>query len=149
MVALNLVAPEKTSLMNIRRLIAAAFAASLAVASALAGDPSGTWKWSVTTPNGDLETTLKLTLKDGRIAGTYSNSFGDTSIANASFKDDAIAFDVQREFDGNKFILKYQGKLVGDTIKGTIVAPSFDGGEPRKLDWNARRISETPPAPGQ
>ena len=131
--------------MKIRRLLAAAFAAGLVAATAFAGDPTGTWKWSVTTPNGDLETTLKLTLKDGQVAGTYSNSFGDASISNASFKDDTIAFEVQREFDGNKFVLKYQGKLDGDTIKGSIEVPGMDGGEPRKLDWNARRADKTPP----
>jgi hypothetical protein len=131
--------------MKTRRLLATALVASLVAVTAFAGDPTGTWKWSVATPNGDLETTLKLTLKDGQIAGTYSNTFGDASISNASFKDDAIAFDVQREFDGNKFVLKYQGKLAGDTIKGTIEVPGMDGGEPRKMDWNARRTDKTPP----
>lgn len=133
--------------MKILRLLAAAFAAGLVAATAFAGDPTGTWKWTVTTPNGDLETTLKLTLKDGQVAGTYSNSFGDAAISNASFKDDHIAFEVQREFDGNKFTLKYQGKLSGDTIKGTIDAPGFDGGESRKLDWNAKRVGAAAPAP--
>ena len=135
--------------MNIRRLLLAALAATLAATTAVAGDPSGTWRWSVSTPNGDLETTLKLTLKDGQIAGTYSNVFGDASITNASFKGEAIAFEVQREFDGNKFVLRYQGKLAGDAIKGTIEAPSFDGGEPRKLEWNARRVAEPAPAPAK
>ena len=133
--------------MKTGRLLATAFVASVIAATAFAGDPTGIWRWSVTTPNGDLETTLKLTLKDGQIAGTYSNAFGDASISNASFKDDTIAFEVQREFDGNKFILKYQGKLSGDTIKGTIDAPGFDGGEPRKLEWNARRVGTAAPAP--
>jgi hypothetical protein len=135
--------------MKTHRLLAAALVASFVAATAYAGDPTGTWKWSVTTPNGDLETTLRLTLKDGQIAGTYSNAFGDASISNASFKDNAIAFDVQREFDGNRFVLKYQGKLDGDAIKGTIELPGMDGGEPRKLDWNARRAGEAPPAPAR
>ena len=126
--------------MKTPRLLAAAFAAGLLTATALAADPTGTWKWTVSTPNGDLETTLTLALKDGALTGTYSNSFGNTAISNTSLKDAAIAFDVQREFDGNKFILKYQGKLDGDTIKGTIEVPGMDGGEPRKVDWNAKRI---------
>lgn len=131
--------------MKTHRFFAAAFAACLIAATALAADPTGTWKWSVTTPNGDLETTLKLALKDSKLSGTYSNAFGDASISNASFQDDAIAFDVQREFDGNKFVLKYQGKLAGDTIKGTIEVPGMDGGEPRKAEWNARRVIEAAP----
>ena len=107
--------------------------------AALAADPTGIWKWSVTTPNGAIETTLKLTFKDGQLTGTYSNSFGDTAIVGGTFKGDAVAFNVEREFSGNKFVLKYEGKLAGDGIKGTIEAPALNGGEARKLDWNAKR----------
>jgi hypothetical protein len=123
------------------RLFLAAFATvSLLALRAFAADPSGTWKWSVTGPDGSsFETTLKLEIKDGRLSGLYSNQFGDTAIRNATLKDDAISFEVEREFDGNKFVLKYQGKLEGDAIKGTIEFPGFDGGEPRKMDWDARR----------
>lgn len=116
---------------------------ALAVATtALAADPTGTWKWSVQTPNGNIETTLKLESKDGKLAGAYSNQFGDASIGNASFKDDILAFEVVRDFGGNSFVIKYRGKVEGDTIKGTLEAPGPDGGEPMKLDWNATR---TPP----
>ncbi len=125
--------------MKTPRLLAAVFVAGLFAATAFAADPTGTWKWTVSTPNGDLETTLTLAIKDGALTGTYSNSFGQTAISNASCKDAAIAFDVQREFDGNKFVLKYQGTLDGDTIKGTIEIPGMDGGESRKVDWNAKR----------
>jgi hypothetical protein len=125
--------------MTTLRFLSASFAACLFAAVAFAGDPTGTWKWTMTTPNGDIESTAKLELKDGQLTGTYSNSYGDSTISAGSFKDDAIAFSVERDFNGNKFVLKYDGKLDGDTIKGTIHAPGFDGGEPRTLDWNAKR----------
>ncbi len=132
--------------MKTSRPLFAAFAACfLFVASALAGDPSGAWHWTVNTPNGDIETTLTLAVKDGTLTGTYSNSFGSTAISAASLKDDAIAFKVEREFDGNKFVLSYTGKLVGDTITGTIEAPSFDGGDSRKLEWHAKRAAPAVP----
>jgi len=121
------------------RLLAAAFAACLLAVSAFAADPSGTWKWSVSTPNGDLETTLKLALKDGKLTGTYSNSFGDAPISNAAVKDDAVTFEVAREFNGGKFVLKYTGKISGDTIKGSISLPAQDGGEGQTLPWNAKK----------
>jgi len=116
-----------------------------AAAVALAADPSGTWKWTVQSPNGDIETTLKLELKDGKLAGAYSNQFGDTAISNASLKDDVIAFDVARDFGGNTFVLKYRGKLEGDAIKGTIETPGFGGSEAQKLDWNAKRTDVAKP----
>jgi hypothetical protein len=113
---------------------------SLAVATAaFAADPSGTWKWTTRSPNGEIETSLKLESKDGKLAGAYSNQFGDASISNVSFQDDVLAFEVVREFNGAKFVIKYRGKLEGDTIKGTIETPRPDGGEPMKLDWNAKR----------
>lgn len=126
--------------MKTLRLLSAASVAFLAASAALAGDPSGSWKWKVTTPNGDaIDISLKLELKDGKLAGTYSSRFGDAPITEASFKDDAIAFSVEREFDGNKFKIKYQGKLDGDSIKGSLELPGFGGGDPTKMDWNATR----------
>ena len=122
------------------RLLSAASVAFLAASAALAGDPSGSWKWKVTTPNGDaIDVSLKLDLKDGKLAGTYSSRFGDAPITEASFEDDAIAFSVERELDGNKFTIKYQGKLDGDSIKGSLELPGFGGGEPTNMDWNATR----------
>lgn len=115
------------------------FLALAAAVSALAADPTGTWKWTTQSPNGEIETTLKLESKDGKLTGAYSNQFGDAAINNVSFQEDVIAFDVVREFGGGKFVVKYHGKLEGDTIKGSLEAPGPDGGQPMKLDWNAKR----------
>jgi len=128
--------------MKFARLSTALLAAGFLAASAFAADPAGTWKWTVNSPNGEIETTLKLTLKDGALSGTYSNSFGDATISNATVKDDAITFEVVRDLGGNKFTLKYQGTISGDTIKGTIEVPEPDGGDTRKIDWNAKRVTE-------
>ena len=54
------------------------------------------------------------------------------------FNDDVIAFDVARDVGGQQFVVKYHGKLEGDSITGTIEAPT-GGGEAMKLDWNAKR----------
>ena len=114
-------------------------------AVALAADPTGTWKWTTRSANGDIETTLKLESTDGKLAGAYSNQFGDTAISNISFQEDSISFDVVRDLGGNKYVVKYRGKLEGDTIKGTIEAPGHDGGKALKLEWNARRTEEAKP----
>jgi hypothetical protein len=115
-------------------------AALLVAAAAQAGDPTGAWKWTLNAPTGDkVEVSLKLELKDGKLTGAYSNRFGDAPITEASFKDDVVAFSVDREIDGNKFTVKYSGKLEGDTIKGTVELPGFGGGDPSKMDWNATR----------
>jgi hypothetical protein len=130
--------------MKALRSICLFFALGLA-AVALAADPTGTWKWTTRSPNGDIETSLKLEVKDGKLTGAYSNQFGDTAISNPSFQDDMIAFDVVRDLGGKKYVVKYRGKLEGDTIKGTIEAPGHDGGNAVKLDWNAKRTDAARP----
>lgn len=62
----------------------------------------------------------------------------DTAIDNATFKDGVVAFTATREFNGNKFVSKYEGKLAGDTIKGTSERPGRGGGA-TKRDWLAKR----------
>jgi hypothetical protein len=122
------------------RLITAAFAAVLLTSVlALAGDPTGTWKWTFTGRNGQSqEITLKLEQKDGQLTGSVSGMRGETPISNASWKDNQIAFSVVREFQGNKFETKYDGKLDGDTIKGTTERTGRDG-EVIKSEWTATR----------
>jgi hypothetical protein len=120
------------------RLLCSLLALAAAV-SAFAADPTGTWKWATQSPAGEIATTLKLESKDGKLTGAYSNQFGDAMISNASFQDDVLAFEVVRELNGGKFVVKYRGKLEGDSIKGTLEAPGPDGNEPMKLDWNAKR----------
>src|SRR4051812_14481126 len=108
--------------MKTLRLLCSLLALAVAT-SAFAADPAGLWKWTTHSPNGDIETTLKLEAKDGKLAGAYSNQFGDTAISNVSFQGDVLAFEVVRDFNGTKFVVKYRGKLEGDTIKGTLEAP--------------------------
>ncbi|MDQ5979791.1 MAG: hypothetical protein QG602_2766 [Verrucomicrobiota bacterium] len=124
--------------MKMLRLLCS-FLALAAAVSALAADPTGTWKWTTQSPNGEISTTLKLESKDGKLTGAYSNAFGDTVISAVSFQQEILAFEVVRDLGGNKFVVKYRGKLEGDTIKGTLEAAGPDGGEAMKLDWNATR----------
>jgi hypothetical protein len=128
--------------MNALRLVRSLLAVAFLTCAASAADVIGTWKWQITTPNGSMDTALKLAMKDGKLAGIYQNQFGETPIKDVSFKDDVLAFSVDREFGGNKFTIKLRGKVDGDAIKGEIEMPGFDGGEPRKMEWNAKRVPD-------
>lgn len=127
--------------MKILRSALTAFAALCFVAIAFAADPAGAWKWTITPPNGDpIEISVKLEFKDGKLTGTYQSPFGEAAISKGTFKDGAIAFEVEREQDGNKFVIKYAGRLDGDAIKGTYDLPAFDGSERPRQEWNAKRV---------
>lgn len=116
-----------------------------AVAADKKNDPTGTWKWSFTGQNGQTrETTLKLKLDGDKLTGTVSGRNGETAIEEAKIKDDVISFQVTREFNGNKFTQKFNGKISGDSIKGKI--ESERDGQPQSRDWDAKRDSEKPKA---
>jgi hypothetical protein len=105
-------------------------------------DPTGTWKWTIETPNGQKrDVTLKLKLADGKLTGAMSGRMGnETEIGDATFKDGAISFSVTRERNGNKVTTKYTGKLDGDTIKGKT---EFErDGKAESRDWEAKRSKD-------
>src|ERR1043165_1937580 len=129
------------------KFLAATFAACFFAIAAFAADasPAGTWKWMQAGRNGGQgsERKVKLEMKDGKLAGkmlAYESPRGTTpemDISDASFKDGVVAFSIKREFNGNAFVIKYSGKLDGDTIKGSSEV-NFNG-DPVKTDWEAKR----------
>jgi hypothetical protein len=129
------------------RTFAAFVAACVLSAAVFAADPSGTWKWTTQGRGGGgtpRESTLTLAMKDGKLTGklTTPGRGGDpmsTEISNASIKGDVISFTIEREFNGNKWVMKYNGKLAGDTITGQAESPGRDGGEAMKREWSAKR----------
>jgi hypothetical protein len=114
--------------------------ASLAlVASARAADdPTGTWTWTVERGGQKRDMTLKLKLEGDKLTGSMPGRDNtETPIADATYKDGDIAFTVTREFNGNKFTIKYMGKVSGDSIKGKT---EFErNGEKQSNDWEAKR----------
>ena len=155
------------------RHVFAALAALCLVTAALAADASGTWKVAMApmaggpgggggggggggAPGGGApggrgggaggarESTLTLTMKDGKLSGSMvspARGGGDpttTQVTDAMVKDDMVSFSVERDFNGQKFVSKYSGKLDGDTIKGTVELPGRDGAT-TKRDFTATR----------
>ena len=103
-----------------------------------ADDPTGTWKWTSTFGNNTIESTAKLKAEGEKLTGTYiGRNNSETPITNGTIKDNTVKFDVVREFNGNKFTIKYSGTISGDTIKGKS---SFDrDGQSQERDWEAKR----------
>lgn len=107
-------------------------------APALAADATGTWKWSVERNGQTFETTLKLKQDGEKLTGTISGRNNtENPIEDGKVSGENVSFKVTREFNGNKIVFTYQGKLSGDTIKGET---KFEReGEETKRDWEAKR----------
>jgi hypothetical protein len=123
----------------LRALLATGLVLSVLTFAAHAADLSGTWKWTSQTKSGPTEITAVLALKDGALTGTVAGRQGPADISDASVKDGVIAFSVVRGTD-QKVVIKYQGKVDGDTITGTIERPGPNGAAPVKTDWKATRV---------
>ena len=130
------------------KLLAAICAACFLTLSAFAADasPAGTWKWTPPArgSNPAVERSLKLDYADGKLTGTMlavdmgQFKMPDTAIADGAFKDGTVSFTVTTDFNGTKRVTKYEGKLDGDTIKGSTEGTGRDGA-PQKRDWTATR----------
>lgn len=121
-------------------LLGVAVVSAAAFAATAASSPAGSWKWTTQGRNGPQESTAKFDVKDGKLTGTVATSRGETPISEGSFKNGAIAFAVERTYGDNKVVIKYAGKVEGDTIKGSIERPGRDGGAATKSEWNATRV---------
>jgi hypothetical protein len=110
-------------------------------------DPTGTWTWSVTTQNGQtIESTLKLKMEGEKLTGVYiGRGNQETPIENAQYKNGELSFQVTRERDGNKFAMKFTGKISGDTLKGSTETDF--GGQNRTREFEAKRAASSNPAP--
>jgi hypothetical protein len=119
--------------------------ATVGASTLRAADPAGTWTWKFTTQSGrEIESTLVLKVDGEKLTGTLARGGGQrtSEIANGTFKNDEVSFEVTVERGGMKRTTKYKGKLEGDTIKGTQQGTRPDGGEGRTRDWEAKRTGK-------
>lgn len=108
-------------------------------------DLTGTWKSSFTNQDGQVrESTFKLKAEGEKLTGTISGRNNDTAIDEGTVKGDEISFKVTREFNGNKMVIKYSGKVSGDTITGKSEAER--DGKTNSRDWVAKREAAKPEA---
>ncbi len=101
---------------------------------------SGVWKLKVPFKDSTFEPTLKITQTGSAFSGSYVGEHGETQIAEALIFGDEFTFEVKREQDKKSYRLKYQGKVVGDTLKGGVEY-EFDG-IIGSLDFEGRRVAD-------
>jgi hypothetical protein len=88
---------------------------------------AGAWQLKVHfQPGQTFEPVLKLAQKGSSFSGTYHGEQGETAIKDALIFGDEFTFEVLRERNGNRYRLRYQGKVNGDSMKGSVEY-DFDG----------------------
>ena len=129
-----------------KRLVAATLVVALVGLAGVARaadkpDPTGTWKWTVTFGGQEREQTLKLKLDGNKLTGhMLGRDNQEIPIEDGTYKDGEVSFKVTRERDGQKFTIKYMGKVEGDTLKGkTEFGPE---GQTQSRDWEAKRSKD-------
>ena len=129
---------------NLTPLLAIAILAIGTAVQAADADATGTYGWTQPGRNGgpDRKMTLKLKVEGEKLTGTLTSpsrdgGTTDTKIEDGKVKGEEISFTVTREFNGNKMVAKYSGKVSADTIKGKIETER--NGTPQSRDWEAKR----------
>jgi hypothetical protein len=128
-----------------KRLVVAAivlvFAAPALVRADDKASPTGTWKWTIKTKDGqEREFTLKLKADGDKLTGAMIRGDQETKIDEGTIKGDEVSFTITRERNGQKVTTKYSGKVIGDTIKGK--AEFERDGKQQSRDWEAKRAKE-------
>jgi len=83
-----------------------------------AADASGVWKAEYTTPDGTArQSTFHFKADGGKLTGKVVSQMGEAEIKDGTVKGDDVTFSVVRNFNGEEFTLKYEGKVTGDEMK--------------------------------
>ena len=103
---------------------------------------TGTWKWTAQGRGGGQATEVSLKLKqDGeKLTGALVRNEQETPISEGKIKDNTLSFQTSIDRGGTAFVTKYQGKLDGDVIKGTIETERQ--GQKNTRDWEAKRAKD-------
>ena len=100
----------------------------------LAADATGKWTFEMQGRNGQSRQ-MSITLKQdgdtltGSVPGMGRGGQGgqETPITNGKVDGDHVTFEVHREFNGNEFVQKYDGKISGDEMKLKITMQTPNG----------------------
>jgi hypothetical protein len=93
----------------------------------------GTWKMTIHMGERTIEGTLELKMDGDKLTGTLTGSNGrDQQLDEVTFKNGELSFSITRERNGQKRVMKWSGKVTGDTMKGKA----------DRAEWEAKRAKE-------
>lgn len=90
------------------------------------GDLTGKWKLKYTSPEGDEESDVDLTMSsDGTLSGSSSSKRGTATIISGYASADKFSFTINIPIQGNATDVIFSGTFEKDTMKGSISVMSF------------------------
>jgi hypothetical protein len=103
--------------------------------SAWAADISGQWTATFNTQVGEQHYTYTFKVDGEKLTGTAKNDNGTSDIQSGTVKGDDVTFVENLDYQGQKLVITYTGKISGDEIKFTR-----DVGGVAKEDLVAKRV---------
>ena len=93
----------------------------------LGGDISGNWRMEVQTDQGTGSPTFALKQNGEIVTGTYSGLFGKADV-RGTVKGDDVVIEFEADFGGQKGLVRYEGKLEGESkMKGKVSLGEYSG----------------------
>jgi len=87
--------------------------------SALAADISGQWTATFNTQVGEQHYVYTFKVDGEKLTGTAKSDNGTSDIQNGVVKGDDVSFVENLDYQGQKLVITYTGKISGDEIKFT------------------------------
>ncbi|MBE3095538.1 MAG: class I SAM-dependent methyltransferase [Planctomycetes bacterium] len=98
---------------------------------------AGTWQWTLPGAKGEQACQLRLRQCFQAVSGTVTVDGQQQPIADATLVGDRLTFGLVREAQGEKAGMSFSGRIIGDTLSGSV--ESQGGPAASKRDWTARR----------
>ena len=86
---------------------------------AFAADIAGTWKGSMETPMGSMQSTIVLQADGATLTGSVKTDMFEAKIANGKLDGNKVSFEINIDFGK----LAYEGTLDGDDLNLNVTGP--------------------------
>jgi peroxiredoxin len=101
-------------------------------------DPSGTWRLEYDWDGTRIKDAFRLNLaKNGKVVGALHRGETVAEIRNGKIEDNNLSFSVSIDYEGTPWVTKYNGKINGDEIDGTVVLEVND--QSWDFQWKPKR----------
>jgi SAM-dependent methyltransferase len=104
---------------------------------------TGTWTWSMSTGKGSTTrlAVLRINQQFQEVKGSLTIDNADIPFASATLTGNKVRLVAESEVDGQKVTMKFQGRVLGDAIRGSLV---LSGGSVQgNVPWEAKRDPST------